>query len=104
MALQEASNRRLVHASCPHDCPDACAMLVTVENGRVTGVRGDPDHPFTRGSLCAKVSDYEVRAYHPGRVLYPMRRVGPKGAGTFERIGWDQAIAEICHRDQESRA
>ncbi len=98
MALQEASSRRVVHASCPHDCPDACAMLVTVEDGRVTGVRGDPDHPFTRGSLCAKVTDYEVRAYHPDRVLYPMRRVGPKGVGRFERIGWDEAIGEICDR------
>ena len=73
-------------------------MLVTVEQGRVVGVRGDPDHPFTRGSLCAKVNDYEARAYHPDRVLHPMRRVGAKGEGRFERIGWDEAVGEICDR------
>jgi anaerobic selenocysteine-containing dehydrogenase len=73
-------------------------MLVTVDDGRVTGVRGDPDHPFTRGSLCAKVNDYETRAYHPDRVLHPMRRVGAKGEGRFERIGWAEAVAEICDR------
>lgn len=75
--------RVVVHAACPHDCPDACAMLVTVEDGVATAVRGDRSHPFTRGSLCAKVNDYEQRTYHPDRILYPMRRVGPKGQDTI---------------------
>lgn len=90
--------RVVVHAACPHDCPDACAMLVTVEDGVATGVRGDRSHPFTRGSLCAKVNDYEQRTYHPDRVLYPMRRVGAKGEGAFERISWDEAIALVCDK------
>jgi anaerobic selenocysteine-containing dehydrogenase len=98
MALHEPSGPHIVRAACPHDCPDACSMLVTVEDGRATGVRGNPDHPFTRGSLCAKVNDYEARAYHPDRVLHPMRRVGAKGEGRFERIGWAEAVGEICDR------
>lgn len=73
-------------------------MLTRVEDGRATGVRGDPEHPFTRGSLCAKVRDYEQRVYHPDRVLYPMRRVGAKGSGEFERISWDAALTEIATR------
>ena len=62
----------VVHGACPHDCPDACAMLVTVTDGVATGVRGNPDHPFTRGSLCTKVNDYERHAYDPDRLLYPL--------------------------------
>jgi anaerobic selenocysteine-containing dehydrogenase len=69
----------VVRAACPHDCPDTCAMLVTVEDGRATGVRGDPDHPFTRGGLCVKVNNYQDKVYNPDHVLYPMRRTGPKG-------------------------
>src|SRR5580704_17583635 len=87
-----------IRAACPHDCPDTCAMLVTVENGRATEVRGDPEHPFTRGGLCVKVNDYTERVYSPERVLYPLRRVGPKGSGKFERIGWDAALDEIVSR------
>src|SRR5699024_4479552 len=82
---------RVVRGACPHDCPDTCAMLVTVEDGRATRVAGDPDHPFTRGFLCAKVNRYIERTYHPDRLLYPMRRTGPKGSGQFERISWDEA-------------
>ena len=73
-------------------------MLVTVENGRATKVRGDPDHPFTRGGLCVKVNDYTNHTYSPDRVLHPLRRVGPKGEGRFERITWDQALDEISGR------
>src|SRR5437764_89517 len=98
MAEPMSKEQTIVHAACPHDCPDTCAMLVTVENGEVTKVRGDPDHPFTQGGLCVKVSDYERHAYHPDRRLYPMRRVGPKGEGRFERIEWADAISEICDR------
>src|ERR671919_2243891 len=81
----------IVRAACPHDCPDTCAMLVTVEDGRATRVAGDPDHPFTRGFLCAKVNRYVERTYHRDRLLRPMRRVGRKGEARFERISWDVA-------------
>ncbi|MBD8530896.1 MULTISPECIES: molybdopterin-dependent oxidoreductase [unclassified Massilia] len=87
-----------VRATCPHDCPDTCALLVTVEDGVATEVRGDPAHPTTAGVLCTKVSRYVERTYSPDRVLYPMRRVGNKGEGKFERISWDAALDEIAAR------
>ncbi len=99
--------KRLVHAACPHDCPDACGVLITIENGRGTKIQGDPDHPVTRGFLCAKVAKYLDRVYSPDRVLFPMRRVGPKGPGAdssarvpqvWKRITWDQALDEITSR------
>jgi anaerobic selenocysteine-containing dehydrogenase len=89
---------RTVRGACPHDCPDTCAMLVTVENGKATKVRGDPDHPFTQGGLCVKVNDYTNHTYSPNRVLHPLRRVGRKGEGQFERISWDEALDEIATR------
>src|SRR5207244_5276455 len=98
MAEPMSAEQTIVHAACPHDCPDTCAMLVTVENGEVTKVRGDPDHPFTQGGLCVKVSDYDRHAYHPDRLLNPMRRVGEKGEGRFERIDWAEAISESGDR------
>ncbi len=94
----------IVRGACPHDCPDTCAMLVTVEDGRAIRVAGDPDHPFTRGFLCAKVNRYVERTYHRDRVLHPMRRVGPKGEGRFERISWDDALTEIATRLNAIRA
>ncbi|GJD94180.1 molybdopterin-containing oxidoreductase family protein [Methylobacterium iners] len=84
--------------ACPHDCPDTCAMIYSVENGRLTGVRGNPDHPMTRGALCVKVKDFEAHHYNPDRVLYPMRRTGPKGSGQFTRISWEEALSEIHSR------
>jgi anaerobic selenocysteine-containing dehydrogenase len=93
-----------VRATCPHDCPDTCAILVTVEDGVATEVRGDPDHPTTAGVLCTKVSRYVDRTYHADRLLYPMRRVGKKGEGKFERISWDQALDEIAARLREIAA
>ena len=87
-----------VRAACPHDCPDTCAMRVTVENGIAVSVHGDPDHPTTHGALCAKVSRYPERTYHPERVLQPMKRVGPKGSGRFERVSWAEALADIAGR------
>ncbi len=98
MPQTRAAVRTIVRGACPHDCPDTCAMLVTVEDGRATDVRGDPDHPFTRGALCAKVNDYVERVYSPARVLHPLRRSGPKGSGKFERISWDAALDEIAGR------
>jgi len=87
-----------VRATCPHDCPDTCALLITVEDGVATEVKGDPDHPTTQGVLCTKVSRYAERTYHPDRLLYPMRRVGAKGEGKFERISWDEALDTIASR------
>ncbi|MDB5774320.1 MAG: molybdopterin oxidoreductase [Herbaspirillum sp.] len=88
----------IVRAACPHDCPDTCALLVTVTDGVATEVKGDPEHPTTAGVLCTKVSRYTERTYHPDRLLYPMRRVGKKGEGRFERISWEQALETIAER------
>ena len=95
--------KKVVHAACPHDCPDACGVLITVEDGRATRIQGDPAHPVTQGFLCAKVTKYLDRVYSPDRVLYPMRRVAPKGQGKgdasdFVRISWDEALNEIAAR------
>ena len=96
--------KQVVHAACPHDCPDACGVLITVEDGQATRIQGDPAHPVTRGFLCAKVAKYLDRVYSPDRVLYPMRRVSRKGppvAGepsAFKRIGWDEALDQISAR------
>lgn len=83
---------------CPHDCPDTCSYIVTVEQGRATAIRGNENHDQTRGFLCHKVSRYLDRVYHPDRLLYPLRRVGPKGSGQFERTSWDSALDEIARR------
>ena len=91
-------NTRVVRAACPHDCPDTCAMLVTVKDGVATEIRGDPDHPNTAGVLCTKVSRYLERTYHPDRILHPMRRIGPKGSGQFAQISWDEALDTIASR------
>jgi molybdopterin guanine dinucleotide-containing S/N-oxide reductase-like protein len=98
--------KKVIHAACPHDCPDACGVLITVEDGKATKIQGDPAHPVTRGFLCAKVAKYLDRVYSPDRVLYPMKRVGPKGnagAGAratqaFQRISWGEAFDEIASR------
>src|SRR5439155_16194285 len=79
-------------------CPDTGGMLVTVEAGRAVRVAGDPDHPFTRGFLCAKVNRYIERTYHADRLLHPLRRSGPKGSGHFTRISWNDALDEIAER------
>src|SRR5262249_18016922 len=90
---------KVIRAVCPHDCPDTCGMVVTVDaDGRAVDLRGDREHPFTHGFLCQKVAHYLERTYHPERLKWPMRRVGPKGSGRFMRIGWDEAIATITDR------
>ncbi len=89
-----------VRAACPHDCPDTCAIRVTVQDGRAVKVQGDPDHPPTHGALCTKVSRYPERTYHAERVLHPLRRVGAKGSGQFERVSWDEALGDISVRLQ----
>jgi anaerobic selenocysteine-containing dehydrogenase len=87
-----------VRAACPHDCPDTCAMLVTVENGVATKIQGDPSMPFTDGTLCTKVAHYLERTYSPDRLTHPLRRIGKKGKGEFRRITWDEALDEIAAR------
>src|SRR4249919_2470843 len=86
----------LVRGACPHDCPDTCAWQVTVEAGRAMELRGDREHPFTRGGLCSKVNQYIERAYSPERLLYPLKRVGPKGSGRFERVAWGEVLDVIA--------
>src|SRR5712692_9599590 len=101
MSVQSEDSRKLrtVYGACPHDCPDCCALETQVdEQGRAVTVRGRSDHPVTRGWLCAKVNRDLERVYHPERLLYPMHRVGPKGSGVFERISWEEAIAEVTSR------
>jgi anaerobic selenocysteine-containing dehydrogenase len=89
---------RTLRLVCPHDCPDTCSMTVTVQEGRAVDLRGDPDHPFTRGFLCGKVARYLDRVYHPERLTHPLKRRGPKGAGRFVRITWDEALEAIAGR------
>jgi anaerobic selenocysteine-containing dehydrogenase len=108
--LPEAMHRRIlsmngqtmtplrVHGACPHDCPDTCGVITEVADGRAVKFYGDPDHPVTRGWLCAKVRPYLDHVYHPDRLLHPLRRVGPKGSGQWQRVSWDEAIAEIAGR------
>ena len=86
------------HGGCPHDCPDTCSMVFTVKDKKLISVTGNPDHPMTQGGLCVKLKDYEQRHYHPDRLLYPMKRTGPKGTKQFERITWDEALDTITTR------
>ena len=89
----------VVRGVCPHDCPDTCATLVTVDgNGRAIRIQGEPAHPVTSGFLCAKVNRYLERTYHPERLTSPLRRTGPKGSGQFEPCTWDDALREIAAR------
>jgi anaerobic selenocysteine-containing dehydrogenase len=112
--------KEVVHAACPHDCPDACGVLITIDSGRAVKIKGDPSHPVTRGFLCAKVAKYLDRVYSPDRALYPMRRIKPKGNGNghvgtaapgrpggaklhdaedvWRRITWDEALDEITSK------
>ena len=89
---------RVIRGACPLDCPDTCSWIVTVKQGQAIALRGDPDHPYTRGSLCNKVADYLNYARSPERLLYPMRRAGAKGSGEFIRISWDEALETIAAR------
>jgi anaerobic selenocysteine-containing dehydrogenase len=87
------------HSTCPHDCPSACALDIEVVEGRSIGrVRGSKKQTYTAGVVCAKVARYAERIHHPERLMYPMRRTGPKGSGQFARISWDEALDEIGHR------
>src|SRR4051794_17820627 len=94
----------VIRAVCPHDCPDTCSMLVTVDNGRATRIAGDPEHPVTRGFLCTKVAKYLERTYHADRLLYPQIRIGAKGEGKFRRATWDEALSLVAARLNAIRA
>ncbi len=89
-----------VTGACPHDCPDTCSLLTTVRDGVAVRVQGNPDHPQTGGVLCTKVSRYHERTHHPERLLTPLKRVGPKGAGQFVPVSWDEALNDIAARLQ----
>ena len=98
IALPELPRTGQIRGACPHDCPDTCATLVTVDEGRAVRIQGDPAHPVTQGFLCAKVNRYLERTYHPERLLTPLKRIGGKGEGRFARVGWDEALDEIASR------
>jgi len=98
------TERRIVKAACPHDCPDTCGMHISVENGVAVKVEGAKDMPFTQGTLCTKVARYLERTYSKERVLHPMKRVGAKGEGKFERISWDEALDTIAAKFRQVAA
>lgn len=85
-------------AACPYDCPDCCGLLVRTDGQRIYEVKGDPEHPVTKGFLCRKMAHYERTVHHPGRLCTPLRRTGKKGAGEFVPISWEEAAAEIAGR------
>ena len=95
---EPAVQNHQVLGACPHDCPDTCSLLTTVQDGVAIRVQGNPAHPHTAGALCTKVSRYTERSYHAQRLLHPLKRVGPKGSGQFERVGWDEALRDIAGR------
>jgi anaerobic selenocysteine-containing dehydrogenase len=90
-----SAGTRTVRGACPQDCPDTCAFIYHVEDGKLVEVTGDPAHPMTRGGLCVKLKDFAEHHYNPDRILHPMKRVGPKGSGKYERISWDEALSTI---------
>jgi anaerobic selenocysteine-containing dehydrogenase len=95
----------VAQVACPHDCPDSCLMDVTVTDGRAVKITANKEHPFTRGALCAKVNKFLDRVYAPDRLLYPVKRISPKGPGArFARISWDEAIATVSAKMQEAIA
>lgn len=87
-----------VKGACPQDCPDTCAMIYHVEDGKLAKVTGDPDSNLTKGRLCAKLNDFAGHHANPDRLQYPMKRVGPKGTAQFERISWEEALETISTR------
>jgi anaerobic selenocysteine-containing dehydrogenase len=100
--LPMASGKRVVKGACPHDCPDTCAIVTEVQDGRAVRFYGDSDHPITQGWLCAKVRPYLDFVYHPDRLQTPLRRIGPKGAPEgWEPLSWEDAVGEIASRWQK---
>ncbi len=91
-------NTQTFHGGCPHDCPDTCSMVYKVKEGKLISVKGNTEHPMTRGGLCVKLHDFEKHHYNPERVLYPLKRSGPKGTRQYTRISWDEALNTIKTR------
>ena len=98
--LAQSINSQHVLGACPHDCPDTCSLITTVENGIAIKVQGNPHHPQTDGVLCNKVARYTERSYHPERLLHPLKRSGPKGSGQYTAVRWDEALDDIAKRLQ----
>jgi anaerobic selenocysteine-containing dehydrogenase len=96
--MQNATMTTTILGACPHDCPDTCSLVTTVQDGIAIKVQGNPNHPLTDGVLCTKVSRYTERTYHPDRVLHPMKRIGPKGSGQFQQVSWNEALTDIATR------
>ena len=88
----------ITRSVCPLDCPDTCALQLTIEDGRLVKLEGQKEHPITRGFACVKMAHYPTRQHHPDRLQTPLRRVGKKGQGQFEPISWDEALDEIATR------
>ncbi len=100
-SAQQAEPTRQILGACPHDCPDTCALVTSVDaSGTAIRIHGNPDHPQTAGALCSKVAKYLERTYHPERLLHPLKRVGPKGSGQFQTVSWDEALDDIATRLQ----
>ncbi len=98
-ARRPGGGRTTVRGACAHDCPDTCAWIVTVDDGEAVALAGDPAHPFTRGVLCGKMDGFLTDVvYNPERVLHPLKRVGAKGEGRFERASWDEALDAVASR------
>ena len=98
IAPETSSPAQQVLGACPHDCPDTCGFVTTVQDGVAVRLQGNPAHPHTGGVLCTKVSRYLERCNHPERLTVPLRRVGAKGEGRFEEVGWDEALDDIAAR------
>jgi anaerobic selenocysteine-containing dehydrogenase len=99
IGMNQHARLEIRHSTCPHDCPSACALDIEVVEGRSIGrVRGSKKQTYTAGVVCAKVARYAERIHHPERLMFPMRRIGPKGSGRFARISWEQALDEIAER------
>lgn len=92
---------QVFRSACPYDCPDTCGLLIHVDEGKAVKVEGDPEHPFTRGTLCPKMNHYERTVHSPRRIETPLLRTGPKGSGEFTAISWDEAVAHIQQQWQE---
>lgn len=98
--MPRADDAEVRHSVCALDCPDCCSLLINVQDGKGSRLRGNPEHPVTRGFLCGKVARYLDREYSPDRLLYPQKRSGAKGEGKFQRITWDEALDTIADRLQ----
>src|SRR5450759_4910345 len=94
----------VVETACPLDCPDACSLAVTVQTGKIITIDGSRKNPVTDGYICAKVRRFGERVYGPDRLLYPAIRTGPKGAGTFARTTWDEALELVASRFEQAKA